>query len=329
MQLNYDITHTILKLTSSISTKLGEAQSSYSFKPLPELRYEYMVQSLFATLQLEDSEIREEQVERLIRNQKIALEPAHQKLAKNIRSVHQNLREYEAYSKRSFLLLHQHTMQGLSIEAGRLRRNNVIYGKGEIATHLSPAPHLLDFLFKESFNFQVNSTEIPIIKACIFFYEMYANQPFQDGNGIVSRLWWKRLLMEHFSVFEFLPLEKAVLESQESFYHTLSKCGKSGRPTEFLEYLLGIINDTITEYLRRNKEIKTANDRLRYFVSENVSSFSRKDYMEIFNSISTATASRDLKLGVEKGLFKKEGDKRRTVYKLPKETSLVMLSLNT
>lgn len=327
MQLNYDITHTILKLTSSISTKLGEAQSSYSFKPLPELRFDYMVQSLYATLHLSDSEITEQQVERMVRGQKIMLEAKDSKLAKNIFQSYANIRQYEVYSKRSFLLLHQHTMQGLSIEAGRLRRNNAIYGKGEIATHLSPAPHLLDFLFKESFNFQLNSNEIPIIKACIFFYEMYANQPFQDGNAIVSRLWWKRLLMEHFSVFEFLPLEMAVLKSQDEFFNTLSKSGKSGRPTEFLEYLLAIINDTIIEYLRRNKEIKTANDRLRYFVSENVQSFSRKDYMKIFNSISTATASRDLKLGVEKGFFKKEGDKRKTVYKLPDNVSNTLVSV--
>ena len=65
---------------------------------------------------------------------------------------------------------------------------------------------------------------------------------------------------------------------------------------------------------KHNKEVKTAQDRLRYFVSENVSTFQRKDYMQIHSSISTATASRDLKVGVRNGLFKKEGDKRLTTY---------------
>ena len=37
--------------------------------------------------------------------------------------------------------------------------------------------------------------------------------------------------------------------------------------------------------------------------------------MEIFKSVSSATASRDLKKGFEMGLFEKTGSKNRTVYK--------------
>ena len=40
--------------------------------------------------------------------------------------------------------------------------------------------------------------------------------------------------------------------------------------------------------------------------------------MSIFKNLSTATASRDLKKGVELGLFKKTGEKRKTIYKLDK-----------
>ena len=41
----------------------------------------------------------------------------------------------------------------------------------------------------------------------------------------------------------------------------------------------------------------------------------RKDYLLIFKAISSATASRDLKYGVEKGLIEKLGDKRLTRYR--------------
>lgn len=37
--------------------------------------------------------------------------------------------------------------------------------------------------------------------------------------------------------------------------------------------------------------------------------------MQNYQEISTATASRDLKKGVEKGLIEKEGDKKNTIYK--------------
>jgi len=42
--------------------------------------------------------------------------------------------------------------------------------------------------------------------------------------------------------------------------------------------------------------------------------FSRKDYLESFKNISQATASRDLKWAVCKGILVKMGDKRLTRY---------------
>jgi Fic family protein len=40
--------------------------------------------------------------------------------------------------------------------------------------------------------------------------------------------------------------------------------------------------------------------------------------MQVFKEISSATASRDLKKGVEMGLFTKEGDKTKTIYRMIK-----------
>ena len=42
--------------------------------------------------------------------------------------------------------------------------------------------------------------------------------------------------------------------------------------------------------------------------------FSRKDYLGIFKTISTATASRDLKRGIEDGVLVKQGDKALATY---------------
>jgi len=42
--------------------------------------------------------------------------------------------------------------------------------------------------------------------------------------------------------------------------------------------------------------------------------FSRKIYQNLLKTISTATASRDLNQVVKKGLLKRSGDKRTSVY---------------
>ena len=78
--------------------------------------------------------------------------------------------------------------------------------------------------------------------------------------------------------------------------------------------------DAIDESLQNLLNIQTPNltskDRIQYFISifQN-QTFTRKDYLNIFKKISSATASRDLKFAVENKLITKEGDKRTTVYK--------------
>jgi Fic family protein len=56
-------------------------------------------------------------------------------------------------------------------------------------------------------------------------------------------------------------------------------------------------------------------ERLEVFLESFHEKFTRKDYMKYFREISTATASRDLKNGVENGLIEKFGDKKTTYYK--------------
>ncbi len=60
----------------------------------------------------------------------------------------------------------------------------------------------------------------------------------------------------------------------------------------------------------------SSEDRLTYFTEIMEGPFTRKDYMTVFNDISSATASRDLRLGVELTIFGKEGDKTKTIYTL-------------
>jgi Fic family protein len=78
--------------------------------------------------------------------------------------------------------------------------------------------------------------------------------------------------------------------------------------------MLGVIDESLSEILDAKSRTIHAEDRLAYFCEIKRDSFSRKDYMRVFTDISTATASRDLKLGVEMGLFEKVGDKTNTMY---------------
>lgn len=76
------------------------------------------------------------------------------------------------------------------------------------------------------------------------------------------------------------------------------------------------IDISISELLDFNNRTLSEKDRLAYFVSLNKTEFTRKNYMDVFKDISSATASRDLKKGTELGLFEKIGEKNKTIYRL-------------
>ncbi len=122
--------------------------------------------------------------------------------------------------------------------------------------------------------------------------------------------------MEKYPVFWFLPLETLISKDQDKYYKALVECDISGKSTKFVEYMLNVIDLSISDLLDFNSRTLNEKDRLDYYVSLNKTEFTRKDYMGIFLNISSATASRDLKKGIELGLFEKTGKKNKTIYRL-------------
>jgi len=132
----------------------------------------------------------------------------------------------------------------------------------------------------------------------------------------MGRLWQTLVLMEKYPVFEYIPFETLISKDQEKYYRALSESDKSGKSTKFIEYMLNVIDTSISDLLKYNNRTLNEKDRLNYFISLNKSEFSRKNYMDVFKDISSATASRDLKKGLEIELFEKIGERNKTRYRL-------------
>jgi Fic family protein len=115
-----------------------------------------------------------------------------------------------------------------------------------------------------------------------------------------------------------LPFETLISQTQQDYYNALGKSDREGNSTNFIEYMLDVIDKSLIELLNFNNRILSDIDRLEYFIALGKKEFSRKDYMNVFKDISTATASRDLKKGIELKMFEKTGIKNKTIYKLTK-----------
>lgn len=206
-------------------------------------------------------------------------------------------------------------MQGLINNSGAYRKQGVGIVKGTKIEHLAPPFENVPYLMKDLFEYLKNYIDIELIKSCVFHYEMVFIHPFIDGNGRLGRLWQTLILKEKYSVFEFLPFKTLIRKDQEKYYKALSDSDKAGNSTKFIEYMLNVIDVSFNDILNYNNRTFNENDRLQYFIAMGNKTFSRKDYMNVFKDMSSATASRDLKSGIDLKLFKKEGEKNKTVYK--------------
>ena len=316
MKPPYDITPKILKLISEISEKIGEIKSGFMDKPSPQLRKQNKIKSIHNSLKIEGNTLSEQQITGLIENKRVIGSQKDIKEVLNAIEIYENLDSYNPSSEKSFLKAHKILMNELIKDAGNYRKESVGIVKGEQIEHLHPPHKKVSFLMKDLFKYLKDSNELTLIKSCVFHYEMEFIHPFLDGNGRMGRLWQTLILYQEYDVFEYLPFESLISQSQAEYYSVLSDCDKSGKSTLFIEYMLDVINDSIGELLNFNNNTISQSDRLMYFISKQKGEFSRKDYMNVFKNISSATASRDLKAGIELKLFERIGERNKTIYKV-------------
>jgi Fic family protein len=318
MKPPYEITPKILKLISSVSEKIGEVNANYLDKPSPLLRKQNKIKTIHSSLGIEGNTLTFEQVTALIENKRVTGPKKDVLEVLNAIKVYDSLSSFDPCSLKSFLKAHGILMDGLIENAGKFRKQGVGIMQGSKVAHIAPPAENVPFLMKDLFEYLENEEELDLIKSCVFHYELEFIHPFIDGNGRIGRLWQTLILMNKYAVFGFLPFETLISQTQQDYYKALSKSDNSGNSTFFIEYMLNLIEKSLTELLNFNNRILTDTDRLEYFKTLGKNEFTRKDYMNVFKDISSATASRDLKKGTELNLFEKTGIKNLTIYKLLK-----------
>lgn len=315
MKPPYSITPLILKRVSSISEKIGEVNANYLSKPSPQLRKQNKIKTIHFSLKIEGNTLTQEQVTAIIENKRV-LGPKKDILeVVNAIKVYDKLSAFDPYSSKSFLSAHETLMRGLIDNPGKFRNQGVGIFQGSNVAHIAPPADKVRFLMQDLFKYLKDSDELTLIKSCAFHYEMEFIHPFLDGNGRMGRLWQTIILSKAYPVFEFLPLETVIIQSQDDYYKALAISDKAGDSTAFIEYMLQVIENSLAGLLYFNNRTLTDIDRIEYFISLNKKEFSRKDYMNLFKDISSATASRDIKKGVDLNYFEKTGDKNQTKYK--------------
>ena len=311
----YEGTPRIINLSIEIGRLLGVVDATHLRKPPTELRKKNRVKTIRASLAIEGNTLSEDQITAIMEHKRVIGPTKDIKEVKNAIQVYDNLASFDAFSKQSYLAAHRQLMNDLVDRPGQFRTGSVGVMQGNRIAHLAPPGWNVDNLMTNLFEYLAYGEDNLIIKGCVFHYEMEFIHPFLDGNGRMGRLWQTVILMQLNPVFEFLPIEQEIKKSQAAYYQVLSQCDKEGLSTKFVEYLLGKIAVSLTELVDTQRENFTDKERLSYFLDQmEPSAFTRKDYLKMFPKISSATATRDLKKGVEEGILSREGNDRLARY---------------
>lgn len=313
----FEITPFILQKTQEIQRFLGTLEGEYAIYVPLKLRREHQIKTIQASLSIEGNTLSLDQMTALLNGQHVLGPSKDIQEAENALALYQQIFALDPLKEDDLLLSHSILMKNLMEKPGFYRTGSVRIFKGNELHHLAPKADRVPFLMSDLFTFVQQNKEISwLLKACIFHYEFEFIHPFLDGNGRMGRLWQQLLLMKEHEIFGYMPIEVLIKSHQESYYQALSTSDQEGDGTHFIEFSLNLILESLHIYAHQgNNSPKNVFERLEYAhekLKNNI--FSRKEYQNIHPSISLPTASRDLFVGTQKNLIKRQGEKNKTRY---------------
>ena len=308
----------MLRLCTEITQILGRLEGLNVARPEPKLRKSNRVRTIQASLAIEGNTLALDQVTAIFEGKRVIGQRREILEVQNAVKAYDQIANYKPHSAKSLKEAHGTLMRNLAEDAGKWRTKNVGIFQGEKVAHAAPQAKRVPVLMDELFEFLKTEKDThPLILSAVFHYELEFIHPFSDGNGRIGRLWQTTLLAKFHPVFEFTPLESVIRDRQTAYYKALSLSDKAADASPFIEFSLGTIFEALEELSGAIRpEPLSADDRLEIARTHfRDRSFSRKDYLATFKTISTATASRDLAYGTQAKVLKKTGDKALASYR--------------
>jgi Fic family protein len=306
----------MLNLLASIYHRLGEVQARHLQRPAQELEKAYQVSAVHATLAIEGNVLDLLPMADLVAHRTPASGAPEALEVVNTHHALELLPDLEPSMASDLRQAHGVLMHGLSLEAGHFRTGpmEVMYGDPP-PLRTAPAENLPVHV-EELLHFIENDDAPPIITSCLLHFGLIYLRPFSAGNGRIARLWQRRVLMRHWPVFAFLPVEAFILRTQAAYIASLEYADRQGDCGSFIVYLMERMDEALAELLAQPNPVLTGADRIALFLKQAPDrAFRRKDYLNLFPELSTATASRDLAEAVEAKVLVLSGKKRQATYR--------------
>jgi Fic family protein len=321
----FQLTPQVFQICGDIMRQVGFLEHSQLTVAQPTLRRLSHIRTVHSTLAIEGNSLSEAQVTALIDGKRVVGPQREIQEVLQTTATYERVAHFSPASEEDFLAAHRSIMGTLLPDSGSYRRGGVGIFKGNQLTHVAPPASRVPTLMMQLFDWLKNTRALPsIVVSSIFHYELEFIHPFADGNGRMGRLWQHVLLVHSDPLFEFIPFESVIAARQKEYYAVLAQCDATADCSAFIEFCAAAILESLLGYRQTARTMPaTPLQRLAQAkTSLGSGAFSRKDYLSLFKGISTATATRDLRTGLEAQQLTSRGTGRVRVYQFkPKALS--------
>lgn len=251
----YTITDKTLNYVSDIMKKIGEANYFESLNRYPELRRKSRIRSIHSSLAIENNQLSLFQVEDVINGKMVLGEQKDIQEVKNAYKAYEEIDKVNPYSVEDLKKIQGILTFLIEDDSGKFRNHGEAVYDGDVQIFMAPPHSMVPTLMDNLFNWmnEVKENVNPLILSSIFHYEFLFIHPFSDGNGRTARLWQTAILAHWEKAFKFLPIESMIKKNQDDYYKVIDNCNKVGNSTEFIEFMLKIIDEAVDDMIESQK----------------------------------------------------------------------------
>ncbi|MCK4563804.1 MAG: Fic family protein [Verrucomicrobia bacterium] len=242
----FSITPHILNAVARISEQVG-AMERERWESQPQLRRQNRIKTIAGTLAIEGNTLSKEQVTAILDGKRVLGDALELAEVQGAIKAYESVASLDPFNLDDLLAAHQLMMGDVLMEPGLFRKAGVGIQKGDQVVHVAPPHDRVLGLMNDLFGWVQGSDIHPLIKSSVFHYEFEFIHPFADGNGRMGRLWQTRILAKWHPLFLSLPLESVIRDHQEGYYGALASSDQQGDCTQFITFMLEVIEDTLTQ----------------------------------------------------------------------------------
>ncbi len=238
----YSITPKITNLVAQISETIGGYYAQQNLR----LHRVNRIKTIHGTLAIEGNTLSPELVTAVLEGIPVVAPMNEVQEVRNAIKAYELLDRLNPCKIEDLLKAHAAMETGLIDDAGHFRKGGAGVVSGETVIHYAPDAERVPYLIGDLFEWLNQTEEHPLIASCVFHYEFEFIHPFSDGNGRTGRLWQTLILSRWRPIFKNLPIENIVYKYQKEYYRAIAISGGKEGCTPFIEFLLGVIAETLT-----------------------------------------------------------------------------------